>query len=132
MKAQGSSTALDIVFYLALALLCTHEIDAATKGEWRLLPLLSALPDPSGFFWFVVLHIPLFTAIFWLTGHPKPNVARVSRICVSVFLIAHGGIHFALSGHEKYIFAPPLETITVYGGALAGLLYLGLLRLNRS
>ena len=114
---------LSSLFYFSLALLCTHEIDAVAHSEWQLLPVLSQMPNEAGFFWFVVLHIPLLTLIFWLTAHTSPIVARRSRFYLSALLFVHGVIHFSLSGNEDYTFAPPIETITVDGAALAGLAY---------
>ena len=34
------------LFYLGFATLATHELDAMTQSEWRLLYLLRDLPDP--------------------------------------------------------------------------------------
>lgn len=115
---------LDLVFYLGLALLCTHEIDAAVRQEWRLLLGLNLLSDSAGYLWFVLLHVPLFTAIFWLAQHSNSRVKSLSRLAVMGFLVVHGGLHFLLSGHPDYVFVPPIETLTVYGGAAVGLVYL--------
>jgi hypothetical protein len=124
MNMSLKQNVLSLLFYFSLALLCTHEIDAVAHSEWQLLPILSQMPDEVGFFWFVVLHIPLFTLIFWLTTHTSPIVARRSRFYLSALLLVHGVIHFLLSGHADYTFAPPIETITVYGAAVAGLAYM--------
>ncbi|MEM7707118.1 MAG: DUF6713 family protein [Pseudomonadota bacterium] len=37
----------DILFYLGLALLLTHEMDAMLNHEWLVLPLTSFLTDPK-------------------------------------------------------------------------------------
>ena len=124
MTAPHRYSLLSLLFYFGLALLCTHEVDAAVRNEWRILPVLSQLDDQAGFFWFVILHIPLLTVVFWLTAHASEVVASRSRMGVSAFLCAHGLGHFAQSGHVDYAFSPPLETITVYGGALVGLAYI--------
>ena len=112
------------IFFIGLALLATHELDAMTRHEWRLLPVLSQLDDEAGRFWFVLLHIPLFAGVFWLASHLNQKIRSTSQIVISAFLVIHGGLHFALSGHDLYEFEAPIETITVYGGAVAGLVYL--------
>lgn len=115
---------IQAIFFMGLALLATHELDAMTRHEWRLLPVLSQLSDESGRFWFVLLHIPVFGLMFWLTGHRNPRIRVTAQRITSGFLVAHGGIHFALSGHALYEFEAPIETVTVYGGAACGLLHL--------
>lgn len=121
-----------IVFFLGLALLATHELDAMTHKEWRLLPILDQLDDDKARAAFVLLHIPLFWVLFFLTSSKSPSVRTVVQIGVSLFLVAHAIIHFNLSGHALYEFQAPIETITVYGGAIAGALFLVLVLVGRS
>lgn len=120
-----------IVFFLGLALIATHELDAMTHKEWRLLPILDGLDDDTARTAFVLLHIPLFWALFFLTSSKSPSVRTAAQIGVSIFLVAHGIIHYSLSGHELYEFQAPIETITVYGGAIAGALFLVLASVGR-
>ena len=126
MRNGTRAGALSLLFYLGLALLCSHEIDAAVRAEWRLLPGLSQLEDAAGYAWFVLLHIPLFTLVFWLSQHPDQRLRTRSRSVICGFLVVHAGLHFWLSEHPDYAFTPPIETLTVYGGAGVGLLYLAL------
>ena len=117
MIHRNSESAL---FFLGLSLLACHELDAVARHEWRLLSILSLLEDEAGFVAFVLAHVPLFAALFWLTAHDSPRVRWRSRLAVDVFLVIHAGLHYSLSGHSLYEFEPPIETITVYGGALVG------------
>ena len=111
------------LFYLGLALLATHELDAVARHEWRLLPIFSMLPDDTGRLWFILVHIPLFAMLFWLSGHASPKVRLRSQLTLDIFFLLHGVIHFALSKHALYEFRAPVETITVYGAALVGLVH---------
>jgi len=113
-----------ILFFLGLSLLVCHELDAVFHLEWRLLPVLNVLPDATAQKAFVIAHIPLFTAIFWLVGHRSFVIRRRSRMVVDGFLIVHAAIHFLLSNHELYEFEAPLEGLLVYGGAAVGLSHL--------
>lgn len=114
------------VFFIALALLACHELDAVARHEWRLLPILSQLNDVDGLKAFVLLHIPIFAILFWLTGHRSDEIRIRSQIFVSVFFIVHAILHSMLSGHDLYEFEAPIETITVYGAAILALIYLAM------
>jgi len=121
------SGSLHVLFYVGLALFAVHEMDAVARYEWRLLPGLSLLGDDAGQITFVLLHIPLFVLLFWMTGHRSEQIRYKSQLSVDGLLLVHGLAHFALSGHPLYEFEAPVETITVYGGALVGIVHGGLL-----
>lgn len=123
MTVGKHSSALHALFYLGLALLVCHELDAVFRQEWRILPGLNLLQDGSGRTVFILIHIPAFVALFWLTGHISDVIRKRSQLGVDVFLIGHAVVHFMMSGHELYEFEPPVETITIYGGALMGFLH---------
>ncbi|MGB3626958.1 MAG: DUF6713 family protein [Henriciella sp.] len=109
---------------LMVALLCTHELDAMTHAEWRMLPILSGMEDGVARQVFVWFHIPLFALIFWAVF-----VARWRELGALVFALGaviHSIAHFLLSGHHDYSFVPPVETVTVYGAGLFGAVYLTL------
>lgn len=128
------SGGLHLLFYVGLALFACHELDAVARHEWRLLPGLSLLDDDAGQITFVLLHIPLFILLFWLTGHRSEQIRHTSQLSVDGLLLVHGLAHFVLSGHPLYEFRAPVETLTVHGGALVGLVHAGLLiaRQNRN
>lgn len=55
------------VFYLGLSMLLTHELDAMSNHEWRVLPFLRVLPDDIGMLIFVAIHIPILAGfLLWL------------------------------------------------------------------
>ena len=120
-----------VLFYLGLALFVGHEMDAVTRQEWQLLPLLSLLEGEVARVTFIGVHIPLFVVLFWLTGHRSATIRRRSQIGVDVVLVVHGMAHWAMSGVEGYLFEPPLETVMVFGGALVGALHLVVLLRSR-
>lgn len=116
--------ALNLSLIVAVSLLSVHEMDAMTHAEWRLLPVLSGMNEDAARDMFVFLHVPLYIGLFWalFVASWKQLAGRIFSFAV----IAHATAHFLLSGHDLYTFAAPIETITVYGAALAGLTYLGL------
>ncbi len=63
------------LYYIGLACLFTHELDAVTHSEWRLLFGLRDLPDPTAASAFVALHVPLFFLVLWLSHHPSPRLS---------------------------------------------------------
>lgn len=114
----------NLFFYLGFATLITHELDAMTQAEWRLLFILRSLPEQIASFTFVVVHIPLIAALLWLTNHESPRIQHWSRIAVATFLMVHAGLHKLLEDHPDYTFDSLLSLGLIYGGGLLGLLYL--------
>jgi hypothetical protein len=114
----------NLLFQLSFATLITHELDAMTQSEWRLLFLLRSFPDQIASFNFVIVHIPLFTLLMWLTNNEDLNIRDRSRIAVAIFLIIHVGLHKLLENDPNYTFSSFLSLGLIYGGGLLGLLYL--------
>jgi len=69
-----------VLYYLGLAFLFTHELDAVTHSEWRLLPALGNMPDAAASPLFVALHVPLFFVVLWLSQHRRDRVRERTRI----------------------------------------------------
>jgi len=102
-------------YYLGLAFLLTHELDAMTHAEWHLLFVLRALPDSVAEPVFVALHFPLLFAVLWYSQHRREAFRNLARLLVGSFLVVHTGLHFALSG----------EPLNGFNGAMSQLLILG-------
>ena len=107
-------------FYLGIGLFFTHELDAMTNHEWRVLPLTSWLSDDMGRLVFVAAHVPLFAILVALTASLNSVVRSRTRVWLSAFLILHA--LFVL--HDKYEFDALMSNILIYGAAICGLLYL--------
>jgi len=114
----------DIVFYLGLSCLLTHELDGMTNHEWRVLPLVRMLSDSTGEFVFVVGHIPLFAGIIALVASTVERTRRLSRIGLSAFLAVHGVGHALSMGDPSYEFSTVLSNALIFGGAAFGALFL--------
>ena len=114
----------NLLFNLGLATLSTHELDAVTQSEWHLLYILNNLPEQIAADTFVVLHVPLFTIIFWLGFNGNPKVREWTRIIFSLFLIIHAGLHKALENHPLYTFNSLISKCLIFGAGLIGLMYL--------
>jgi hypothetical protein len=56
-----------------------HELDAMTQAEWRLLFILSSLPEVIAEVVFVLLHIPLVAGLLWLTNSEELGVKRLVK-----------------------------------------------------
>lgn len=114
----------NLLFYLSFATIITHELDAMTQSEWKLLFILRNLPEQIAPSAFVVIHIPLIAVILWLTNNESEVVKNCSRIALAVFLVIHSGLHKLLENNPNYTFNSLLSLGLIYGGALLGLLYL--------
>ena len=111
-------------FLLGLGFITTHELDAVTQHEWRLLYVLRSLPEALAANTFVAVHVPLFAVLVWLTHHPQPRWREASRLVLMSFLIIHVGLHLRLSGHALYTFHSPLSKALILGGGVCSALYL--------
>ena len=109
---------------LGFSLLATHELDAMTQSEWRLLFVLRALPEPLARDLFVVLHVPLFAVLIALLWHASARVRSASRTVFAGFLVVHAAIHHRLSDHPLYQFDGILSQGLIFGAAVAGALFL--------
>jgi hypothetical protein len=111
------------VFYLGLALLFTHELDAMPNHEWHVLPLLSHMESSVGRAMFVIAHIPIFAVVIAYIASLNLKTRLLARDITSGFLIAHAILHFYFSGHSAYQFSSSLSSILIYGAAMCGIFY---------
>nr|MBV6629654.1 hypothetical protein [Oceanococcus sp. HetDA_MAG_MS8] len=124
MRGEEQPFWLRAIFLLGVSLLFTHELDAMTHSEWRVLPLTSWLSPEVGRVAFVVLHVPLFAFVLgWLTSH-VPGKAIAAQFWISAFLVVHAGLHLAFSSHPHYTFDGILSNTLILGAAVCGAVYL--------
>ncbi len=112
------------LYTLGLALLFTHELDAMTHADWRLLFVLRSLPDTAARWWFVALHVPLFFAILSLGHAREARLREATRLVVAAFLLIHAVLHFALSSLDEYGFHGALSNVLIFGAGACGVAYL--------
>ncbi|MEM7470600.1 MAG: DUF6713 family protein [Pseudomonadota bacterium] len=95
---------LDFLYYSTIGAFFKHELDAVKRHEWRVLPLLRAIPERFGEQVFIWLHVPLFALLLWGgDGEPK----SVTRVGLAAFSIVHVGLHFVFRRHPAYEFNNP-------------------------
>ena len=71
---------LRAVFLIGVGMLSTHELDAMTHAEWRVLPLTSWLAPDMGRLTFVVLHVPIFALVLgWLTSQVPGRMIKAQE-----------------------------------------------------
>ena len=114
----------NLAFYLGIAALFTHEMDAVINFEWRLLFHLRTLEDTIASRWFVALHFPIFLAVMLFSHHPNLKLRSVFRFSVCLFLMVHSALHFWLSDHSQYQFNGLLSNLYIYASGALGLIYL--------
>ena len=113
-----------VIFYLGMATLFTHEVDAMPNHEWRIFPLTSMLSDDMGMIIFILAHIPLFALVVALVASTNFKVRRRSRIGISLFLIFHGLLHSLARNEVGYEFSSVLSNSIIFGGAVLGLVFI--------
>ncbi|MEE4284044.1 MAG: DUF6713 family protein [Pseudomonadales bacterium] len=112
-----------VLFSLGLALLFTHELDAALHAEWRLLWVLAEMSDGVASKWFIWLHLPVFLAALYLGANQNPKIRLTFRRMVCVFLPVHAALHFSLSNHPEYQFHYLSSDLMIYGAGACGITY---------
>jgi LPXTG-motif cell wall-anchored protein len=105
-------------YALMLAFLFSHEVDAAFRLEWRVLPITSQLADDLGREVFTWLHIPMFGAILAFSSNTQ------FRAGLAAFCIIHIGLHWLLRNHPSNQFNNPTSWLLILGAGLVGLTYL--------
>lgn len=72
---------------VTLAALMTHEIDAALRHEWRVLPFTRFLPERAGRRVFVWLHLPIYAAAIAWDAHVRAiSCGDFSSSCAAAYL----------------------------------------------
>ncbi len=122
----------NIIFYLGMGTLFTHELDAMFNHEWRILPLTSWLPEETAMLAYLFFHIPLFAGLIALVASKNDKVRFRSKIGISAFLLIHAALHAFFGGNPVYEFSSISSTILIYGGALLGAIHLVLEYKDRS
>ena len=107
-------------FYLGLAFLTIHEMDAIRCKEWRILPGLSSLKDQTRYTVFLLAHIPLFVWVFWAL-HQDPIHANFI-LGFDLFMLIHIGLHVLLMNHRHNEFKDWRSWTFIIGAGLFGLL----------
>lgn len=121
----------DIAFYLGVGALFTHELDAVANHEWRVLPLIRALPDELGMKVFLIAHVPLFAFVIAGIASPSRRFSNIARLTISSFLVLHGVLHYLFTNQPGYEFSSTLSNLLIFGGAGCGAIYLALFAWKR-
>lgn len=108
----------DLLFYLVVAALIAHEMDAVYQREWRLLYVLRRLPEDQARHIFVLAHVPVGVAIFGLITYPDASVRFVTMVGLDLFAVVHAGLHARLRRHPLHTFGAPPSLLLIYGAAL--------------
>lgn len=119
-------------FYLGIALLFTHELDAMPNHEWRMLPGLSLLPDAVGETVFLLAHVPLFVLLIAFVASLNLKTREIARGIASAFLIAHAAAHYLFSGISAYEFSSGVSSLLIYGAGICGIGYFAAMRFGNN
>lgn len=112
-----------LMFFMTIAMLVTHELDAIYRHEWRIFFGRFYLSDENAYRLFTALHIPLFAWIVWQAG--QDNLPF--QIGLDLFAIIHVGLHYIFRNHPAYEFNNWFSNAIIWGAGLCGLLHLILL-----
>lgn len=108
----------DCLFYIALAFILVHEMDAVRCREWKMLPGLSMLEDELAYRIFVLAHIPLIAALLYF---PIILQSTAWRIGLDVFLLVHVVLHLLMINHRYNLFRDWISWVLIAGAGFFGL-----------
>lgn len=117
---------IDFLYYSLVGVFFTHELDAVKRHEWRILPLLRALPERLSEQVFIWLHVPLFALLLW-GGDGDPKSA--TRVGLAAFSIVHVALHYILRRHPAYEFNNQSSWALILVTGFLGVTYLVSLRI---
>lgn len=120
-----------VLFYVGLALLLTHEMDAMVNHEWRVLPLLRNVGDALAEDIFVLAHVPLYAIVIAFVASLNTRIRERARLAACGFLFVHAILHAAFSDDANYEFDTLRASLLIYGAAACGLTYLAVAALTR-
>ena len=112
---------LDLLYYSLVGAFFTHELDAVKRHEWRVMPLLRALPERLGEQIFIWLHVPLFALLLW---GGDGDLKSATRVGLAGFGILHVGLHFIFRKHPAYEFNNPSSWGLILLTGFLGAIYL--------
>lgn len=109
-------------FYIGLALILMHEMDAIRCHEWRIFPGLSSLNDRLGYAIFTWAHLILYTLLFIFLV--DPNYQDRIIFGMSIFFNVHLILHLLFLMHPKNEFKDLHSWLFIAGAAFFGALQL--------
>ena len=112
------------LFWLGVAVLMAHELDAVRAQEWRLLYVLRRMPEKRARDAFIVIHVPVVAGLLWLFGHSMSQIGAPSQIAFDAFLVVHAGLHWRLQNHPLNDFQGWISRGLIYGAAVVGALHM--------
>lgn len=107
-----------IFFFLGIAFISMHEMDAIRCKEWRIFPGLSLLNDYWGMIVFQLAHIPLFVWVFRAIYQQNEDFI----LGFDLFLLVHLFLHILFLSHQKNEFKDWISWSIIMGAALCGML----------
>ncbi|MCU0482264.1 MAG: hypothetical protein MUE54_13810 [Anaerolineae bacterium] len=115
--------AVNFLFYINIAWLIAHEMDAILCYEWRIFFFLKPFDDVTAYRIFTGLHIPLLALIIWFA----PN--KTFQIGFDLFLIIHVGLHWIFRNNPNYKFNTWFSNLLIVGAGVLGAIHLILILL---
>jgi hypothetical protein len=112
-----------LFFFIGLAFLLTHELDAIRRKEWRLFVFLSNLEEERAFRIFTALHVPIFALIFIAVfGTSKVEIRENTITGLDAFFVVHVVLHILFSNRADYDFHRGFSRLLILGAGAAGLI----------
>jgi len=115
-----------LIFALELALLFTHEMDAVYRQEWKMFVILKDMAAEDAFRIFLLLHIPLYTAILCLL---LSEYHQAGIYITDIFLILHMLVHLAFGKHPANQLNGSISKAIIGSAGILALIHLAVISL---
>ena len=110
-----------LIFALELALLFVHEMDAIRRQEWKMFVFLKDMADEKAYRVFMLLHIPLYTAVLGLL---LSDYARIGIYITDIVLMAHLLVHVVFRRHPANKLNGRMSKSIIYAAGLLAAIHL--------
>ena len=113
--------AITIIFSIELALLFTHEMDAIRRQEWKMFVILKDMEEEKAHHTFLLLHIPLYTAVLYLLFS---SFLYIAYYVVDLFLFVHMLVHLRFSNHPANKFNGNISKLIINSAGVLAVIHL--------
>lgn len=120
------------ILIINLTLLIIHELDAIKRKEWKMFFLLKDLSEEVAYRIFTLLHIPFLMAILYFLISGTNLQQNILNLCISIFLVFHGVIHYLFRKKESNKFTNGFSNIIIYSMSIIAMLSLYFLIANNT
>ena len=122
---------LRLLFFVNIALLISHEMDAIRCKEWGMFIVLKDMKENTAYLIFSIVHIPLYIGLIYLIAYSSANTINIFSICIDIFLVFHWVIHYLFRNKQQNYFKSLYSLVIINSMGIISLVQIIMLFINR-